>query len=434
MKVGIIADDLTGANDTGVQFARNGLNTYVLMSNEEPTQSDIDVLVIDTDSRALSAKEAYQQVKQTSELMKKIGPELIYKKLDSTMRGNVGAELEAVYDSFQPDFAIIAPGYPKNNRTVENGNLYISGRPLAQTEFALDPKTPVKESSIVEILKKNTGKKVAMITKQDLEKGEAHVMEEMKAHYREGMHFLVFDSSTEDDLKNIVSYVRKANYQVIWSGSAGLANYIVEENIKAENPENQWIGKPGNPILMVVGSVNHNSRRQLERVLMDPAVKGIKLYSHKVLREEESAEEMDRVKKAVKEAIEGNFDIILYSSGSPEEIKRAQEIGANIGLAPTLVSDKISETLGTATAEIVQKYGVDRLFLTGGDTAKKACLSMGINEFKLLDEVEIGIPIGILIHEKEIVMVTKAGGFGSESSLLQSLAILRGDQKICAQL
>lgn len=434
MKVGIIADDLTGANDTGVQFARNGLNTYVLMSNEQPTQTDIDVLVIDTDSRALSAKEAYQQVKQTSELIKKIGPELIYKKLDSTMRGNIGAELEAVYDSFRPDFAIIAPGYPKNNRTVENGKLFIGGRPLAQTEFALDPKTPVRESSIVEILKKESNKKVAMITKQDLKKGEAHVLEKMKAHYHVGIHFIVFDSTTDEDLKNIVSHVRKANYQVIWSGSAGLANYILEEKMKTGNPENHWNGESGNQVLMVVGSVNRNSRRQLEKVLMDPTVKGIKLYSHKVLRKEESAGEIERVMNAVKEAIEGNFDIVLYSSGNPEEIKQAQEVGARIGLTPTLVSDRISETLGMAAAEIVKKYGVDRLFLTGGDTAKKACLSMGINEFKLLDEVEIGIPIGILVHEKEIVMVTKAGGFGSESSLLRSLTILRGDKKICAQL
>lgn len=432
MKAGIIADDLTGANDTGVQFARNGLRTYVSMSGEEPTRSDIDVLVVDTDSRALSSKEAYLKVKQASELMKKIRPELIYKKLDSTLRGNVGAELEAVYDSFQPDFVIVAPGYPKNNRTVEDGILCIGGKPLAETEFSLDPKTPVKESSIAGLIRNETGKEVGSMTKQDLNGGKERVIKKMKEYHQKGIHILVFDSYTEEDLQLIVKYVRESAYQVIWSGSAGLANYMID-GVESKAAYDTRIGKAESPVLMVVGSVNQQSRRQLERVMMDPTVKGIKLYSHKVLERETAGREKERVLKAVAEAIDEKYHIVLYSSGNSEEVKLAQEAGATLGLTQSMVSERISETLGQLTAEIVDNHRIDRLFLSGGDTAKKACFAMGITEFKLLDEVEIGIPIGKLVHQKEIVMVTKAGGFGSASSLLESLTILRGDKEICAQ-
>ncbi|WP_019154023.1 four-carbon acid sugar kinase family protein [Robertmurraya massiliosenegalensis] len=432
MRVGIIADDLTGANDTGVKFARKGLTTSVWMSNESPLQSDLDVLVIDTDSRSLSTEEAYQRVKQTSSLIKKMNPEVIYKKVDSTLRGNIGIEIKAVYDSVQPDFIIIAPAYPNNGRTVKNGVLFIEGKPLHETEFAHDPKTPVFSSNIAEMIEKDSKLQTGIITMEDLVKGMEHIHKRMTDYFQNQIPVLIFDAVTDKDLEKTASFVNTSGYQVVWSGSAGLADFLIESSSSKQNEielsRNQY------PVLMVVGSVHKNSRKQLELVSSDPFVKSIKVNAQSVVGGETALlEEIERVLTAVKLGIEKNDDIVLYSSGNPEEIKLAQETGASFGMSASMVSEKISETLGYLTAKILEDYEINRLFLTGGDTAKKVCLSMGIDEFKLLDEVENGIPIGTLVHPKNITVITKAGGFGAESSLIQSLSILRGGRVKCGQ-
>ncbi len=432
LRVGIIADDLTGANDTGVKFARKGLTTSVWMSNESPLQSDLDVLVIDTDSRSLSTEEAYQRVKQTSSLIKKMNPEVIYKKVDSTLRGNIGIEIKAVYDSVQPDFIIIAPAYPNNGRTVKNGVLFIEGKPLHETEFAHDPKTPVFSSNIAEMIEKDSKLQTGIITMEDLVKGMEHIHKRMTDYFQNQIPVLIFDAVTDKDLEKTASFVNTSGYQVVWSGSAGLADFLIESSSSKQNEielsRNQY------PVLMVVGSVHKNSRKQLELVSSDPFVKSIKVNAQSVVGGETALlEEIERVLTAVKLGIEKNDDIVLYSSGNPEEIKLAQETGASFGMSASMVSEKISETLGYLTAKILEDYEINRLFLTGGDTAKKVCLSMGIDEFKLLDEVENGIPIGTLVHPKNITVITKAGGFGAESSLIQSLSILRGGRVKCGQ-
>lgn len=432
LRVGIIADDLTGANDTGVKFARKGFMTSVWMSSESPLQSDLDVLVIDTDSRALSAEEAYQRVKQTSVLIKKMNPEVVYKKVDSTLRGKIGAEMQAVYDSFRPDFMIFAPAYPDNGRTVENGVLFIDGKPLHKTEFADDPKTPVVRSNIVEMLEEDMNLRAGIITVADLAKGEAHVQRSLADYYAEQVPLLVFDAVTNKDLEKISDFVQATDYQVVWSGSAGLADYLVEG--QSLNQHEFELGRNEHPVLMVIGSVHKNTRKQLEIVSSDPFVKAIKVNSHCIVAGEEAyKKEITRVLESIKLGMEENFDIVLYSSGNPEEVKLAQDTGAAFGMTATMVSEKISETLGLITAKTLEKFEINRIFLTGGDTAKKVCFAMGIHEFKLLDEVENGIPIGTFIHPKEITAITKAGGFGAESSLLQSLSILRGGRLKCGR-
>jgi uncharacterized protein YgbK (DUF1537 family) len=349
------------------------------------------------------------------------------------MRGNIASELEAVYDSLSPDFIIVAPGYPKNNRKIENGIISIHGKPLHETEFANDPISPIAESNVVEILKQRSQNKVGLITSCDLERGITFISEKMKAFQETGISHLVFDSTTEEELQKIVQYVSSLNYKVVWCGSAGLANYLIDGRdsytVAKEN-----LPKSDRPVLMVIGSVNKNSRIQLEHVLADEKAMGIMLHSHLVLGDQETVqEEISRVLHEVDEAVNQNAHIVLYSAGNPEEVELARKIGESNGLSPKMVSERISEVLGNVTAEIIKKHEVDRLFLTGGDTAKKVCNSLGIGEFKLMDEVETGIPIGTLVYKKGIITITKAGGFGSEHSLVQSLNILRGDNVTCAQ-
>lgn len=426
MKIAIIADDLTGANDTGVQFAKKGLRTSVLMQQELNDTSDLDVLIIDTDSRSQTPQNAYNRVFNASRELNENLFDIIYKKIDSTMRGNIGSELDAIYDVFEPDMLFIAPGYPENNRFIKEGKLYIGEVPLEDTNFALDPTNPMKNSYIPTILKLGTKRDIGLITLDDYHKGMEYVLEKIMHLKSRNIPYVLFDSSTEEDLEFIVKCAQQIRLNVVWSGSAGLADYLIpntSQTIENFLPESNKV-----PVLMVVGSVNEKSRTQLHNILEVDGITGVELQSQLVVKTEKMLiNEKQRILDEIKEAYQKNLHVVLYSSGDPESIELAIQCGENNELTPEMVSNRISQVLGEITKEVVREYRINRLFLTGGDTAKRVCDAMGITEFRLIDEVEIGVPIGFLEDEENIITITKAGGFGSDEVLLKSLKVLRGE-------
>jgi len=121
----IIADDLTGAMDTGVAFARIGLSTIIALGNE--VAPDAGAVVISTDSRADDPETAYGKARKAADEV--IGL-YVYKKIDSTLRGNIGSELRAVIDALHIDKAIICPAFPANKRTVVDGKLLVENTPV----------------------------------------------------------------------------------------------------------------------------------------------------------------------------------------------------------------------------------------------------------------------------------------------------------------
>lgn len=140
----VIADDLTGANDTGVQFARRRLQTEVLLEGSPLELSPgTAIVVVDTNSRAIASEQAYRKVQEVAEQAHAAGFRHYYKKLDSTLRGNVGIELKAILDIGIHDFAFVMPAFPKTGRTTIGGQHLLQGIPLSATEIAKDPKCPV---------------------------------------------------------------------------------------------------------------------------------------------------------------------------------------------------------------------------------------------------------------------------------------------------
>jgi uncharacterized protein YgbK (DUF1537 family) len=152
-KIAVIADDLTGANDTGVQFAKQGLATVVLLNaGNLSSGAASDVVVIDTGSRALPAAEARARAAEAARLVKSGGIGTVYKKIDSTLRGNLGVEIDAIMDGCGLALAVVAPAFPQNGRLTVGGLHLLNGVPLEASEIARDPKMPVCESSLPALL------------------------------------------------------------------------------------------------------------------------------------------------------------------------------------------------------------------------------------------------------------------------------------------
>lgn len=206
MRFAIIADDLTGSSDSGVQFARRGLISSVLFNIETMNlkKMNADVVVVDTDSRGLKKEEAYQRVTRAAEKIKTFSFDHLYKKVDSTLRGNIGAEVDAVLEIIPKDFAIIAPAYPTIGRTTQNGEHYLNGKLIHETEISRDPKTPVLESNIEKLLHLQNNRKSATLTISDILQGKMHIEDMLQRFKAEGIQLVVADALEEEHLQMLV--------------------------------------------------------------------------------------------------------------------------------------------------------------------------------------------------------------------------------------
>ena len=195
VKLLIIADDFTGALDTGVKFAARGAVTRVVTDpafDFAGVDAQVQVLVMDAETRHLKPEAAYSVVRQAAERALEAGVQCIYKKTDSALRGNVGAELTAVLDAAGADRLPFIPAFPKTNRVTRDGIHLIDGVPVAESVFGQDPFEPVRHSGVADILGEQSSVPVVL-----RKPGEA-------AGDEPGIQ--VFDAATDEDLLTIGSW------------------------------------------------------------------------------------------------------------------------------------------------------------------------------------------------------------------------------------
>ena len=156
--IGIIADDLTGANDTALQFFIKGSNTEILLGYNDELQNHINVgtWAVSSETRNIDKNEAAKIVYDTASVLKdKLNVEHFYKKIDSTLRGNITYEIFAVLEATGKDAAVVAPAYVQEGRITIGGYQLSKGVPIERTDAARDPKAPIYESYVPDILKKD---------------------------------------------------------------------------------------------------------------------------------------------------------------------------------------------------------------------------------------------------------------------------------------
>src|SRR5215210_5135759 len=150
MLIAIIADDLTGAADAGVQLVHAGYRTAVFFGESEVLADDLDAVSFDTDSRTMPAGFAAKRVLEAAHTAREA--RIVYKKLDSTLRGNVAAELAAALGGARRKSVVVAPAFPAAGRTTVGGTQRVHGVPIDETEVANDPHTPVTEAHVPSLL------------------------------------------------------------------------------------------------------------------------------------------------------------------------------------------------------------------------------------------------------------------------------------------
>jgi len=422
----IIADDLTGGADTGAQFAKNGLSTFLISFGENhpidfSKYGRRDVLVINTDSRGLKPGKAFQLV---SNLLKNFDPDIfpvIYKKIDSTLRGNIGYEIDALIQETNRSLCFMAPSYPEQSRTVVYGILRVEGKLLASTEISRDTTFPVQESHVCRLLEHQSRHPIGAIDVKHVASGGEVLLSRVAEESEKGNRIIVFDAENRQDLTNIVEAAFRMERMPLLVGSAGLAREVAKKIFFSKSGLSHISAKGSKPfkhIFIISGSassVTHRQLKQLQKKNVPEFILNPSWLTREILPEIEKREFSNRIASALSERC-----AVLKA---PIEPLPKDLIGLPVHL-------KITKSLASLALSAMEESGVTpheiALILTGGEMAMSLIRLLQAEGIEIEGELLEGIMRGHLTGGKwdGMTVVTKAGAFGNESALKNIVEIL----------
>jgi uncharacterized protein YgbK (DUF1537 family) len=159
----ILADDFTGAHDVGLPFAMLGFDTVVISDPEHLVTVEADIIVVNTGSRDCSVEEAIKHVGDVCRAIQTQELNLLYKKIDSTLRGHIGREIDCIHESFDHHLTIVAPAFPALGRTTVGGYQLVNGVPVDQTSAGRDPGSPVSTAYLLDLIREQSVLPVAHV-------------------------------------------------------------------------------------------------------------------------------------------------------------------------------------------------------------------------------------------------------------------------------
>ncbi len=368
MKLAIIADDFTGANDVALQLSKYGIDIVSLLNLENIPE----YFVYSTETRNVKEMDAQTKLMETFDKIRNIGADKIYKKIDSTLRGNVKIELEEFLKILEEKekIAVILP-FPKLNRVVKNGKLYINNTELIDTEYSKDVYWKLSSSNVL-----------------DYFGGELITLEEIRTKNLDRIikekinKVIVFEAETEEDMKKIAKSLVETNYDKNILGSSGIMEYLLEI----------W-GYKKKEVLIISGSCNPINIKQTEIFIekVNPTI-----YDYYV--------DEDKL-----EITKGKNDYILRTirAGEKRSDKDLEDIKSKIS--------KISKT-------ICEEKNINKVVLSGGDITIAFMNIFKLEGLKVISEIETGVGYG---EKNEWQIITKSGGYGSENIYVKAYEYIK---------
>lgn len=394
----VIADDFTGGNDAGVSLALAGMTVNVAFTL--PCADDADVLVINTDSRALEAEQAAARVSELA-LASQSGPQTQWlKKMDSTLRGNPGAELDALMRITGKKRAIVALACPSAGRTTEQGQCLVNGIPVTQTEFASDPKTPVNSADICEVLQAQTAIACRAMSLNDY-------LQHLREPAAKTPQIWVVDARTQTDLDVIATEALMQEEPPLLVGSAGICDALARH---VRTPSSQCL-------LAVVGSMSEIAQQQIAAVCQDPRVETVFIDIGNIF----SGILTEYVQRIARVLISGKH-CIVHTCPDSESRHHIPMLCARLAMSRAQLGETICQFLAQLTRQVLQEVSPGALYLSGGDVAMAIADALEATGFRITDRVAQCVPYGHLADSYwQRPVMTKAGGFGDETTLRQVL-------------
>ncbi len=432
--VGIIADDLTGANDTALQFKKCNAKTKILLDYSIPPENDLstEIWAISTESRNISAEQAEARMLETIEnLNKNLNLEYFYKKIDSTLRGNIARETLTMVKTLNYDAAIVIPAFPSEGRITVGGYHLSKGTPIGRTEMARDPHSPITESYVPSLfknqLKEDEQNMVGLIGLKTIMNGAGPILIKINELIKEGKKLIIADSASSVDIEQVVLAINKSNYKILPAGTAATGSILAKLWLPEDDitEKNEQIIMPQMPNLIISGSatqINSNQIEQLDKTYDFDNIHTLPLTVEMVL----NGINDDFVNDIVSQLSSGDT-VVIHSSKLLENFDGFSDDSLRGELSRANLASKITDYLAELTKAITDKIKV-LLITLGGETSYKCCNAISAKELIMKDEVAPAI--ALCVDYKNQWIITKSGNLGNPKTLIEILKYVEKHEQI----
>jgi len=390
MRWAIVADDLTGAADAAVMFADAGIKTAVWLGKAEDFPEG-SCCSVDADARWRDCRTASQLIRRHVSALNEA--DWLMLKIDSTLRGFVGAMVQAAWEASRRDWLLVAPAVPKQGRIVKCGQLFVRGKPVTETDLAQERPAPITTSSVPERLRQTGFVSDGILCVGLFEVRRERSLKETLARAMANGFCLVCDAETDKDLHRLMLAILELPSRPLLVGASGLAKALVQATVTKRLKRKTLPFRP-QKLLVIVGSQQITAQQQLKFL----EAKGIPVT------------EMSRTK--------------------PLNLPGEKAVAVRLNLGDELSGKKIAQLrhwLADCLTDWLEREPFSALIIVGGLTARTIFEALGARRWDLLCSLLPGMPLGFVqFNERILLVATKAGGFGTEQTLWQAIGKLVG--------
>ena len=419
----VIADDLTGSNATCSLFKKIGLRAASILKLQGDINYDVDVISYSTASRGLDKEEAYKKVSEAIKILKNKDVLVYNKRIDSTLRGNIGTEINAMLDNLEDDrIAVVVPAYPDSGRIVVNKTMLVNGVLLENSDAGKDPKTPIKTSCVESLVQKDIKYSSTYFTLSDI----AQPIEEITKKIQEAIkksRVLIFDAVNNEDIIKISKAIIHGDINIVTVDPGPFTLYYSKELQKKNHLEKK--------ILMVIGSVTATTKKQIEYILQEEDIFLVKMKVEDFFEKETCLKEIERVIAYIKKGIT-SYDLFLVTTSPIGDEKKTdlQKLAENLNTTVEEISKIIANTLTETIVKILketQKF--EGIYSSGGDITIALLEKLKAIGVEIREEVIPLAAYGRLIGGDfpNLKLVSKGGMVGDEKTIKLCLHKIKND-------
>lgn len=419
----VIADDLTGSNATCSLFKKIGLRAASILKLQGDINYDVDVISYSTASRGLDKEEAYKKVSEAIKILKNKDVLVYNKRIDSTLRGNIGTEINAMLDNLEDDrIAVVIPSYPDSGRIVVNKTMLVNGVLLENSDAGKDPKTPIKTSCVESLIQKDIKYSSTYFTLSDIEQPIEEIVKKIQEAIKKS-RVLIFDAVNNEDIIKISKAIIHSDINIITVDPGPFTLYYSKELQKKNHLEKK--------ILMVIGSVTATTKKQIEYILQEEDIFLVKMKVEDFFEKETCLKEIERVISFIKKGI-ASYDLFLVTTSPIGDEKKAdlQKLAENLNTTVEEISKIIANTLTETVVKILKETEkFEGVYSSGGDITIALLEKLKAIGVEIREEVIPLAAYGRLIGGDfpNLKLVSKGGMVGNEKTIKLCLHKIKND-------
>jgi D-threonate/D-erythronate kinase len=408
LEVAVIADDLTGAAETGVAFLSAYSDARLVSADDLVTlaaESVAPILAVDTHSRALSVADARLRVESCAERLMAWRPRRVFKKIDSCMRGNMGAEADAVIDAMNLPISFVAPSYPEMGRITIGDIHLVNGQPAADSEIGRNANEPVRESRLSLAVAAQSRYPVDRVGIETVIAGAEPLRLSVARLVAQGVRHITFDATERRHLTAVAALALKHFPTALLVGSGGLATALCDQLPRVPATLTVPLPAATGHHLIALGTASGQARRQIAKLRRDYPVQTV-VFDPARLASAERAPDEAELARLVEALMHG--DVVAH-------------IATPCGKEWSQIAPQVVKGFGALIAAAVSRVRPAGLFLSGGDTAFSVLGQLGIRQLKLEHTIVPGLVLSTVVGTafSGLAVGTKPGSFGDDDALLR---------------